>query len=136
MKVYLPLCGFSHLNFLQPHNGASDYLTASILYPSIMIRLRRAPRKLFGKTLNGRLPLEHGTYGRQTLAKRISDDSQHFIFRRPKNFLGEIFRSKTWFFVDFKEFWRSNSQMDLSINFYVEFCSRTTNPEVCTTKNH
>ena len=35
-------------------------------------------------TLNGRLPLEHGSDRRQTLPKRVSDDSRHFIFRRRK----------------------------------------------------
>ena len=68
----------------------------------------------------------------------VSNDD---LLPNPSNWLpeknwGEILGSKNRFFVDFVGFWRSNSQMDLAINFYVKFCSRTTNPEVCTTKNH
>ena len=36
------------------------------------------------ETLNGRLPLEHGSDRRETLGKRVSDDLQLFIFRRRK----------------------------------------------------
>ena len=36
------------------------------------------------ETLNGRLPLKHGSDRPQTLAKRVSDDLQHFIVRRRK----------------------------------------------------
>ena len=46
----------------------------------------------FCKTLTGRLPLEDGSVRPQTLGKRVSDDSRHFIFRRRKN-NGENFRS-------------------------------------------
>ena len=41
--------------------------------------------------MNGRLPLDHGSVRPQTLGKRVSDDSQHFIFRRRKNNLAKIF---------------------------------------------
>ena len=34
------------------------------------------------ETLNGRLPLEHGSVRPQTLPKRVSDDPRRFIFRR------------------------------------------------------
>ena len=34
---------------------------------------------------------ENGSDRRETLGKRVSDDSQHFIFRRRKNFFGKIF---------------------------------------------
>ena len=37
------------------------------------------------QTLNGRLAPEHGSDRRETLGKRVSDDSRHFIFRRRKN---------------------------------------------------
>ena len=37
------------------------------------------------ETLNGRLPPEDGSVWPQTLGKRVSDDPQHFIFRRPKH---------------------------------------------------
>ena len=38
----------------------------------------RHPRQ----TLNSRLPLKLGSDRRETLPKRVSDDPQHFIFRR------------------------------------------------------
>ena len=38
----------------------------------------------FCKTLTGRLPPEDGSVRPQTLGKRVSDDSRHFIFRRRK----------------------------------------------------
>ena len=37
------------------------------------------------ETLNGRLPLEHGSVRPQTLGKRVSDDPGHFNFRYPKH---------------------------------------------------
>ena len=51
---------------------------------------RKFPPK-FCKTLPSRLPLEDGSVRPQTLGKRVSDDSQHFIFRRRKHFFGKIF---------------------------------------------
>ena len=53
------------------------------------------------RTLNGRLPLEYGSVRPQTLGKCVSDDSQHFIFRRRKNFLGQNF---WWKFSSKKKF--------------------------------
>ena len=38
----------------------------------------------FCETLNGRLPLEDGSDRPQTWPKRVSDESRHFIFWRPK----------------------------------------------------
>ena len=38
-------------------------------------------RKVF-ETSNGCLPLEDGSDRRETLGKRVSDSSKHFIFRR------------------------------------------------------
>ena len=73
------------------------HMAASILYPSITTRLRRAPRKLFFKTLNGRLPLKQGYDRRETLPKRVSDDSQRFIFRRQKI----LFDEKIWILKTF-----------------------------------
>ena len=57
----------------------------------------------FCETMNGRLPLEHGSDRRETLAKRVSDDLQLFIFRRRKTFFGicfsgSMFFSKKWRF--------------------------------------
>ena len=43
------------------------------------------------RTLNGRLPLEYGSVRPQTLGKCVSDDSQHFIFRRRKKKIAKIF---------------------------------------------
>ena len=52
------------------------------------------------KTLNGCLPLEHGSHRRETLGKRVSDDSPHFIFRRPKILLAiHVSKSLALFFV-------------------------------------
>ena len=47
----------------------------------------------FSETLNGRLPLEDGSDRRETLPKRVSDDPQHFIFRRRKKFFVGFVRS-------------------------------------------
>ena len=55
----------------------------------------------FCKTLTGRLPLEDGSVRPQTLGKRVSDDSQHFIFRRRKFFFGKNF---WWKFSSKKKF--------------------------------
>ena len=53
------------------------------------------------RTLNGRLPLEYGSVRPQTLGKCVSDDSQHFIFRRAEKFFlakffDENFRQKNF----------------------------------------
>ena len=49
------------------------------------------------KISNGRLPPEDGSDRRETLGKRVSDDLQHFIFRRQKKFWMNFFRkSKKW----------------------------------------
>ena len=45
----------------------------------------------FSETLNGRLPLKHGSDRPETLPKRVSDDSRHFIFRRRKPKFFSIF---------------------------------------------
>ena len=46
------------------------------------------------ETLNGRLPPEDGSDRAQTWGKRVSDDSRHLIFRRPKFLFDEIFGPK------------------------------------------
>ena len=51
--------------------------------------------EIFVATSNGRLPLEQSSDRRETLAKRVSDDLQHFIFRRRK-FVLVIFVPKIW----------------------------------------
>ena len=76
------------------------------------------------RTLNGRLPLEHGSVRPQTLGKRVSDDSQHFIFRRRKKnwrkfsmkkFVKNFFRRKIDKLPVFAELWifGRNRQMRL-----------------------
>ena len=42
------------------------------------------------KTSNGRLRLEQGSNRRETLPKRVSEDSRRFIFRRRKILFDEI----------------------------------------------
>ena len=63
--------------------------------------------KTMTKTLNDRVPPENGSHGPQTSAKRVSDDSQHFIFRLPKNFSsGFVFNDFRQFLHVFVLFWR------------------------------
>ena len=88
------------------------------------------------QTLIGRLPLEQGSDRRETLPKRVSDDSQRFIFRRQKNFIDEIFGSKILFFANLVWFSRFYGRTDVKISFRVKFCSRLTYSQVCTTENH
>ena len=61
----------------------------------------------FFENSNDRLPLEHGSDRRETLGKRVSDDLQHFNFRRPKRFLNEILRVKNQHQIQNRPFWRS-----------------------------
>ena len=57
-----------------------------------IFRRRKHRTKLkFCKTLNGRLPPEDGSVRPQTLGKRVSDDSQRFIFRHRKKQLDDFF---------------------------------------------
>ena len=44
----------------------------------------------FLRTLNGCLLMKHGAVWPQTLSKRISDDSRHFIFQLRTKFLGGV----------------------------------------------
>ena len=56
------------------------------------VHLAVAPQKpchnsektIFGQNFEQRLPLKDGSVRPQTLGKRVSDDSRHFIFRRRK----------------------------------------------------
>ena len=41
-------------------------------------------RQVFARNLDSPFPLKHGSVRPQTLGKRISDDPQHFLFRRRK----------------------------------------------------
>ena len=59
----------------------------------------RTDRRTDGRTQNtkisnGRLPPEDGSDRRETLGKRVSDDLQHFIFRRRKKMFINVFRKK------------------------------------------
>ena len=49
------------------------------------------PKRKKVQTLNGRLPPEDGSVRPENLAKRVSDDSQHLIFRRRKKNRGRFF---------------------------------------------
>ena len=79
--------------------------------PPRLSRIRLAERNLrfrfFSETSKGRLPLEHGSDRRETLGKRVSDDLQHFIFRRPKIFPDEIFGARVKIFCMICSFWKS-----------------------------
>ena len=54
------------------------------------------------RTLNVRLPLEHGSDRPQTLSKRVSDDLQLSMFRRQKKSFDENFRSRKHVFRQFR----------------------------------
>ena len=69
----------------------------------------------FLRTLNDRLPLEHGSDRPQTLGKRVSDDLQLLIFRRRKQNFDEKFRFGNMFFVVFGRFGRSYITFDIKI---------------------
>ena len=69
------------------------------------------------KTLNGRLPPEDGSDWAQTLPERVSDDSRHLIFRRPENFLDEIFGAKNQREIKDGSFWRSYEFLSINSRF-------------------
>ena len=79
-------------------------------------------KHLFSQALNGRLPLEHGSDRRETLGKRVSDDSRHFIFRHPPIFFGIFFVQKFGvnFFFKNAAFWRSQEFLSVTGRFLVE----------------
>ena len=45
---------------------------------------KNTKNQIFFENLKGRLALEDGSDRRETLGKRVSDDLEHFIFRRQK----------------------------------------------------
>ena len=55
-------------------------------------------------TSNGRLPPEEGSDRRETLPKRVSDNSRRFVFRRRKKIFAETFRNKKSVFLHFRPF--------------------------------
>ena len=64
-----------------------------------------------------RLPLEDGSDRRETLAKRVSDDSRHLIFRRPKFLWDKIFGAKSQHEIKNRPFWRSYEFLSVSGRF-------------------
>ena len=54
-------------------------------YMYLTLNRLRTQVKRTTQNLNDRLLLENGSHSTQTLAKRVSDDSQHFTFRLEKN---------------------------------------------------
>ena len=74
-----------------------------------------AEKKL--QTLNGRLPPEDGSVRRETLGKRVSDHSQHFIFRHPQKIVGENVWSKFLCFAILLRFLRSYEFLDVTGRF-------------------
>ena len=88
----------------------------------------------FSKTLNDRLPLKHSSDRPQTLPKRVSDDPQHFIFRRRKKLFVGFFRSWTSFSLVFVKFWGSWDFTPVKFKFLAIFCFRWTCYHLCTTQ--
>ena len=68
----------------------SNTLVGSLKGPPRIVYASRVPPRRH-RTLNGRLPLEHGSDRHETSAKRVSDDLQLSIFwRRKTNFSAEL----------------------------------------------
>ena len=66
------------------------------------------------KISNGRLHPEDGSDRRETLGKRVSDDLQHFIFRRQKKFWMKFFRkNKKWRNINKQVFSRSYAGLSI-----------------------
>ena len=65
-------------------------------------------------TLNERLPLENSSHSPQTLAKRVSNDSQHFIFRLSKMFSSGLFNDFHQFLHVFRIILKSCTFLDVS----------------------
>ncbi len=77
--------------------------------------------------MNGRLPLKQSPYGRQTLPRRVSDDSQHFIFRRSKK-KSDLFGLGNPFFGILVAFWGSYAKTDVNGRFLAICCSSIDTP--------
>ena len=94
------------------------------LYGKCVSQLRSRVQRGFGEdskaqtqTLNGRLPLEDGSDRRETLPKRVSDDSRHLIFRRPPIFFDEFFGPKMKHQIKNRLFWRSYEFLSINSRF-------------------
>ena len=70
----------------------------------------------FCETLNGHLSFEDGSDRRETLPKRVSDDSRHLIFRRRK-IVDEIFGAKRQHDTKNHSFWRSYEFLSVTSRF-------------------
>ena len=69
------------------------------------------------KISNGRLPPEDSPDRPQTLTKRVSDDSRHLIFGRPKLFFHEIFGAKSQHQIKNRSFWQSYEFLSVTGRF-------------------
>ena len=82
------------------------------------------------QALSSSLHLGHDSDKRKNFGNRLSesnsDDSQCFIFRRPKKCFGDIFGSKISFFAKKARFLATYGQTDVKISFHVKFCFRST----------
>ena len=98
------------------------------MYPSITIRLRRPPDNFRHLVRSfeivrslvfsiGRLPLEDGSDRRETLPKRVPDDSRHLIFQLPQFFCDEIFGPKMKHQIKNRSFWRSHEFLSVNSRF-------------------
>ena len=67
------------LTRLGTDSGAADFYAP---------RMPPTPRH---RTSIGRLPLKHGPDRRETLPKRVSDDSRQLNFRRQKMYIDDLF---------------------------------------------
>ena len=67
---------------------------------------------------------KQGSDWHETLPKRVSDDSQHFIFQRRKKVFGENIGSEISFFANLVWFLRIHDQAELKISFLDNFCSK------------
>ena len=92
--------------------------------------------RFFSKTLNGRLPLSLRSVRLENLGKRVSDDSQHLIFRHQKFFVRHFVCLRHKFSPVFTRFLRSYAKTDLAKRFPAKFCFRCTYYHLCTTKIH
>ena len=80
--------------FLKDFLGVAGefYLTFYLFYIFFLLEfsMPKTKNQCFCSNVESHLPIEHGSDRRETLGKRVSDDSRHFIFRRPKIFCGNF----------------------------------------------
>ena len=74
------------------------HLAAAHLFGMNTFVRRLSPHQGLDQRTDGRLPLKIGSDRRETLPKRVSDDSQHFIFRPPPKKNRRIFWIKKFVF--------------------------------------